>query len=157
MEQYTPNNDFATKILFDVVSGEKVLNFEELESDSFPNIGAFRINESTYENISDVILSLLITWKYFPDKHDLNRLYSHIKDNYTSIEAMLFNLVIKTQMKTALKQSKYKEIFVYDNSFSGWIYSKSHFTPVKYIKSFLRDGSEKTIIKLISKVKKYLK
>lgn len=54
---------FATKILFDSVSGEKYFNL----TDQLPNIGAFKITEETKTNIDNVFSALSITWGYSVD------------------------------------------------------------------------------------------
>lgn len=59
----------ATKILFDSVYADKYFMFDESAErrKGFANIGAFKLTESTKQNLANVVSALSNTWYYFPD------------------------------------------------------------------------------------------
>ena len=63
----------ATKLLFDSVTAEKYLMRDPTSEERgyMPNIGAFRINEETRQNIADVVGVLTSTWLYLPSEEQL--------------------------------------------------------------------------------------
>ena len=70
----------ATCLLFSaVVAEEKFLNYESTRT--YPNIGAFRINKQTYDNIENVFLALMLTWNYLP-KDDEITIYREFYNRY---------------------------------------------------------------------------
>ena len=72
--------NYATKVLFDVVSGEKYWMLdkrrqtgETLSPESISNIAAFKKNDATMRNIMDVFSSLSLTWNYYPGDEQLRK------------------------------------------------------------------------------------
>ena len=65
----------ATGLLLSAVTAhEKFLNSQAANTFNYPNIGAFRIDESTRANIENVFLALMLTWNYLP-KDDEVKIY----------------------------------------------------------------------------------
>ena len=62
---------YSNAVLFSAVTAEKFLNFDEQGFFRYPNIGAFKVNEQTAENIDNVFLSLILRWKYLPPDEQL--------------------------------------------------------------------------------------
>ena len=65
-----PNAE-SNGMLLGAVTAEKFLNFDEQGFFRYPNIGAFKVNEQTAENIDNVFLSLILRWKYLPTDEQL--------------------------------------------------------------------------------------
>lgn len=79
LSYHTPDAH-ATGLLFSaVVAEEKFLNYEP--EGNYPNIGAFRVNEQTYNNIENVFLALMLTWNYLP-KDDEITIYRNFYNRY---------------------------------------------------------------------------
>ena len=58
---------YATKILLDTVYAEKFYDYQNMNL----NIGAFKIEDKTRENIANVFSALSITWLYEPAIREL--------------------------------------------------------------------------------------
>jgi len=72
----------ATGVLFNVVSADKVWNFEHANNaDVYPNIGAFIVDDNTEANIEDVFRSLMLKWWYVPSEREY-KLYRDIYSKY---------------------------------------------------------------------------
>jgi len=81
LNHYSSNIDgFATKVLLDIVAGEKFVDVDE--DGSLSNIGAFVVNEDTKKYIENVFSALTITWKYIPDNRELEIYRENYKENY---------------------------------------------------------------------------
>lgn len=91
LSYHTPDAH-ATGLLFSaVVAEEKFLNYEP--EGNYPNIGAFRVNEQTYNNIENVFLALMLTWHYLP-KDDEITIYRDFYNKY--YPAKLVNIFDET-------------------------------------------------------------
>lgn len=63
---------FATKILFDTVTAEKIIKETDNLTD-YPNIAAFKITDDTEKHIKDIFSALTITWEYMPEETDIEK------------------------------------------------------------------------------------
>ena len=59
------------------------------------NIGAFEVGEDTIENIGNLFLQLLVTWRYIPDEKQLSAYRKAIGELYTDTEMELFDRAIE--------------------------------------------------------------
>lgn len=82
----------CTKVLFTTVSGEKYFNYDNLE-----NIAAFKISDSTMENIDDVFFSLSHLWYFGFSEKDLNEYRNLFSKYYSSSSLKLWDLLIENQ------------------------------------------------------------
>lgn len=75
--------EIATKILFDVIGGDKyyMIGGDEYYR-GFSNIAAIRLNEKTEESIKDLFSALTISWFYFLDEDTKNEYKKSIKRKY---------------------------------------------------------------------------
>lgn len=55
---------YATQVLLDCITADKIPIFGEDKEFGYPNIAAFRINADTKKYIYDVFSALLLTWQY---------------------------------------------------------------------------------------------
>lgn len=79
--EYT-RNAFATKVLFDTVSGNKIVQKDENRKAGYPNIAAFKCTAETRANIRDVFSALSITWFYFPHEDELESYLNSLRRHY---------------------------------------------------------------------------
>ena len=119
LNHYNSNvNTFATKLLFDTAVADKYLEIQN--SDVFPNIGAFMINDDTDKYIDTVFSALTITWSYIP-KEQVLYLYKNFYEKYYTHESVkLFDEAVRLnketydrnqQTKTELFKELFKEVF----------------------------------------------
>ncbi|MBQ3451133.1 MAG: class I SAM-dependent methyltransferase, partial [Selenomonadaceae bacterium] len=71
---HTPDAHATGLLLSAVTAPEKFLNSTEANAFKYPNIGAFRVDESTRAHIDNVFLALMLTWHYLP-KDDEVKIY----------------------------------------------------------------------------------
>lgn len=105
LNHYSSDYDaYATRILFDAVTGEKFYMPGYDSEDGLPNIAAFEINERTRNNIIDVISSLAYTWQYMPSKEQLQKYLDIIEKYYDEFTAGFMKRIVDVQART-LKNS----------------------------------------------------
>lgn len=87
-----PALSFATKVLFDAVTADKIL---DLGDGVFPNIGAFLVTSDTDKYLEDVFSALTMTWRYIPDSEELS-LYRDFYSQYHSKRSLqLFDMAVQ--------------------------------------------------------------
>lgn len=96
---------FATQILLDSVTADKIIVQDDNREYKYPNIGAFITNDDTSKYIDDIFHSLMITWNYFPDSDELQEYTNCIKEKYGIRLYTLMNRILKIQLKTKEKQT----------------------------------------------------
>lgn len=77
---------YAAGALFSAVVADKFINFTPDNVDliyTYPNIGAFQVGEKTWENIENVFLTLMLCWKYWPNRQHLRAYYEIYEKNYS--------------------------------------------------------------------------
>lgn len=146
-----PNRDYATKLLFDVVSADKYINFDESNDFLIPNIAAFKITNQTSINILNIISSLSLTWEYFPEDREL-RLYNDlIRKNYDTLAIEVWDAVLRLQENSMLaiksKHPKYLSFLIKYRSPIYWfiMLNKSFGFLIKY-------GPHKLIKKILNTI-----
>lgn len=87
------------KVLFTTVSAEKFYNFENEKGLCLSNIAAFKINDSTYDNIEDLFFSLSHTWWDDWDKAVLESYREYFSRHYSPQCIALWDLMISDQQK----------------------------------------------------------
>ncbi len=89
-------NSVATKLLFSAVKAEKYL---PMKDSRLPNIAAFTIFESTYENIVDLFYLLSFSWAYIPEKGILDS-YRNIYEKYYDKACLeLYDIAVANNQK----------------------------------------------------------
>ena len=84
----------ATNLLFsNVVAEEKFLNYEA--GRTYPNIGAFRINEQTMANIENVFLALMLTWHYLPNDNEIKIYRDFYNKHYPAKLVEIFDEAVR--------------------------------------------------------------
>ncbi|MBR6712307.1 MAG: hypothetical protein IKI76_04840 [Selenomonadaceae bacterium] len=90
---------FATGALLSVVtSKEKFLNSDDTNKTlpfCYPNIGAFKVDRTTRENIEDVFLALMLNWHYMPNNAMLETYRTFYKRYYPAHLVDIFNEAIR--------------------------------------------------------------
>lgn len=136
-DEITDYNCFATQVLFSSVTGKKMLNNKK----EYPNIAAFQLNKSTYENIYDLFSALSLTWDYIPSQKELDIYKLWYEKNYDQEACLLFDQVINMNMKTIVKMcdqiddymktfcdavlSRYNKVFLYGAGKRGRAFFKA--------------------------------
>ena len=93
-------NAFATKVLLDTVSGDKIVGRDEARKTGYPNIAAFVCNSDTRKNIIDVFSSLSITWFYMPEKQEIESYKRIINMHYEKEFGQLFDQMVEMNRTT---------------------------------------------------------
>ena len=152
---------FATQVLLDVVSGEKI--FDVSMENGYSNIGAFIVNENTRKNIQDVFRALLISWRYIPDQEQLSIYREEYKKHYTNWQVEVFDRAIelnkgtvnrwKQRNKSAIKDImnfaasvQGKNVFIYGCGFYGKKLNKLLGETNISVKGFVVSDGQNTII-----------
>lgn len=91
---------FATQLLFDVVSADKVIGVDDEGMFAYPNIGAFRITKDTKKYIEDVFSALMITWSYYPAEGQLDLYRDFYRKHYSDECIRIFDLAIEMNKYT---------------------------------------------------------
>lgn len=109
---YHTGNDsegFATQLLLDVVSADKIVGIDDQCMFKYPNIGAFRITEDTIKHIEDVFSALMLTWSYCPTEKQLNLYRDFYERHYSDEYVRIFDLAIEMN-KYTLSKKKYNRL-----------------------------------------------
>lgn len=72
---------YATKLLFDVAQGTKIICKDESRTGGIPNIGAIIVNNDTRAHIRDLFSATSFIWHYMPPEEDL-QIYDKIYNRY---------------------------------------------------------------------------
>lgn len=100
---------FATKVLLDVVVGKKIIGINEDNIGNYPNIGAFVVNEDTKKYITDVFSALTINWSYVPSKDQIDKYIDFIKKHYSNEQLLLFTSALEIN-EISINQNKEKKM-----------------------------------------------
>lgn len=74
-------NAHATKLLFDVAKGEKIICHDPTRY-GMTNIAAIIVNNETRKHVNDLFSALAFTWFYSPHPRDIDIYARHYKENY---------------------------------------------------------------------------
>lgn len=115
------NYEIATKVLFDLVQGEKWC-MDDYTSGilGFSNIAAFEVTESTRKNIFSVFSGLAMSWEYMLEDDELLKYYEIVKKYYSQEYAKWLDRVFKLQKYTQIR----KEISIHYNLEHEWLKMK---------------------------------
>ena len=100
------DNGFATQLLMDTVTADKIIYSIKEDEIGYPNIGAFRINEYTKKNIIDVFSALLIPWDYIPNKDYLNSCRTIFEEYYENKCLDIFDISIIQNTRRIIKRKE---------------------------------------------------
>lgn len=172
LNHYSNNVDgFATKLLLDTAAADKIMNFD---NNTFPNIGAFIVNEDTSKYISNIFSALTITWKYRPSDREL-LIYRDLYKKYYSYENLeLFDMAVELNQRTLekrvvvnasnkrdkflklykhIEQLKDKNVYVYGcGNYGRQFYHMLNECGVTLKGFIISDGEERSIIENCGKV-----
>lgn len=84
---------FATKILFDIIRGEKYYNYK----DRILNIAAFRVTEETFAHAADIFSVLSVSWAYWPSISEILLYRDWYKKFYNTECLELFDIFFEAQ------------------------------------------------------------
>lgn len=100
---------YATRIVYDVATGEKIIADGVDPDEILPGIGAFQITEDTLKYVEKCFSALTITWKYDLTDDELERYRIIYKKFYHDDLVELFNKAITINRKRMLKEKYRKE------------------------------------------------
>lgn len=100
---------YATGSVMASVVGKKYINYDFTRKGLYPNIGAFEVCEDTIENIGNLFLQLLVTWRYIPDEKQLSAYRKAIGELYTDTEMELFDRAIELNKRTVGLKTRIRE------------------------------------------------
>ena len=96
----------ATKLLFDIVTANKIINWEI--NNHYPDIAAFVVNEHTGQYIENLFSCLTLAWEYMPKSRELS-LYREWYSRYYSSDCLdLFDIAVKMNQVTLEKRPHVK-------------------------------------------------
>ncbi len=93
---------YATSILFSSVTADKYVNYDFEKKLYYPNISAFSIGEVTRQNIDQVFLALMTTWKTIPDDRQISSYRNSIKKAYGEEYREWFDIIEDIQKASIL-------------------------------------------------------
>lgn len=85
---------FATAALFASVTAEKYINYAPDRRHSYPNIGAFVVEQNTKDNFYNLFLALMLPWKHSLYDDQKEKYLAAIKELYGDDYADLFEKAI---------------------------------------------------------------
>lgn len=100
-----PALSFATKVLFDVITADKILDIGE---GAFPNIGAFLLTNDTDKYLEDIFSALTMTWKYTPDSEELSLYRDFYGKYYSEDELQLFDMAVQMNCGSIAQRQLYQ-------------------------------------------------
>lgn len=88
---------YATQLLLDVVTAEKVIMKDTDRELAYPNIAAFFVNNDTKKYAEDVFHALSIPWHYKPDAKHLQAYRRIVAEKYSEKFIETFDIVVALQ------------------------------------------------------------
>lgn len=133
---------YATQVLMDCVVANKLTPI--MIGNEYPGIGAFQINEDTYQYIDNVFNALMITWNYLPPDNEIKQYRNFYKKYYSELQLFIFdqayyfnkstlnkvkdskrnsidNFVVLSQF---VKQFKENKVYIYGNGMYGQLFNR---------------------------------
>lgn len=134
-------HEIATKLLFDVVQGDKWYMPEGNDLLGFTNIAAFEIGERTKDSVYNIFSSLTFTWSYMLNQEEKNKYVKVIEKNYSAQYVEWFEKVLELQNYSfvrkqinahyrmedewlKMKWEKNKNVFLYGAGYWAEIYTE---------------------------------
>ncbi|MCI8400769.1 MAG: class I SAM-dependent methyltransferase [Lachnospiraceae bacterium] len=135
------DHEIATKLLFDLVQGEKWYMCEDESAVSgFSNIAAFEVDKRTRDTVYNLFSALSFSWTYMPEEWELEEYIKIIRKKYETEYVKLLERMIRLQTCTEirkkvnahynmdqeilkLKWEKQKNVFLYGGGYWARIYS----------------------------------
>lgn len=103
-----PSNSLATRYLFNTVVATKYMpkKYRTDEDTMLVNIGAFQVNDDTFNYLENVFNSLYIPWRTFPDKKMLDGVSGIVKRHYSHKYVHMFEEAIVINYYLQCKELK---------------------------------------------------
>lgn len=99
--------NYATKVLFDVVGGDKLLNRDPSRPWQYPNIGAFYVTKETEYSLENCISALTMSWKYCPSEWHLEQYRKIVEKKYSKEYLDLFDRCVSLAKMKIHSSDKY--------------------------------------------------
>lgn len=90
---------FATQLLLDTVTADKIIIKDTDREYRYPNIGAFCISPDTKKYVQDCFHALSLTWSYMPEDDHLLKYRSCYERHYDSDCLELFDMIVGMQKR----------------------------------------------------------
>lgn len=115
------NHEVATKLLFDLVQGEKwYMHENQTDVFGFSNIAAFVVSEETRKNIHTLFSGLTMSWEYMPSDKELKRYYELAEKHYSNEYLDWLKRIVMLQKYTFIR----KEVSAHYGLEHGWLKRK---------------------------------
>ena len=154
------SNSYINKLLFDVASSEaKYLNISgQADNDramGFPNIGAFEVDETTWDHIYDLFSCFSFPWQYMPDDSELELYEKKYLELYSEEEVRFFRWALSLNKNTMAmgkceKEKPYKimgskDVYLYGTGTRGKkIYAYLKSLGINIVGFLVSDGQKKS-------------
>ncbi len=97
----------ATNLLLSAVTApEKFLNSTAADAFNYPNIGAFRVGESTRAHIENVFMALMLTWHYLPKDDEIKIYREFYQKHYSEDLVTIFDEAVRLNRGNAAFKKK---------------------------------------------------
>ncbi|MBR4152973.1 MAG: class I SAM-dependent methyltransferase [Selenomonadaceae bacterium] len=104
---HTPDSYATCLLLSAVTAPEKFLNSPKTDTFSYPNIGAFRVDESTRAHIDNVFMALMLTWHYLPKDDEVKIYREFYQKHYPEELVTIFDETVRLNRgNVALKETE---------------------------------------------------
>ena len=100
---------YATRIVYDVATGEKIIADGVDPNEILPGIGAFQITEDTLKYVEKCFSALAITWKYDLTDEELEQYRILYNKFYRDDLTTLFNKAVTANRKRMFKENYRKD------------------------------------------------
>lgn len=100
---------YATRIVYDVATGEKIIADGVAPNEILPGIGAFQITEDTLKYVEKCFSALAITWKYDLTDEELEQYRILYNKFYRDDLTTLFNKAVTANRKRMFKENYRKD------------------------------------------------
>lgn len=121
---------YCTRLLLCSVNAKKYYNMDEADDiRGFFNIAAFKVDQSTRDEIENIISALSVTWKYIPPESMINNYYAVYSKYYTEKQFDLIQKIVwryryiekfADARKELLKALEgYENIYIYGAGYNG--------------------------------------
>lgn len=100
------SQSYATNVLFNTVTADKYID----NTDGYPNIAAFKINEDTSKYILNVFAGLMMPWYYIPSNDMLEAYERVMKTNYPESFIQLYEQAKNESRRLLASQKPYMDL-----------------------------------------------
>lgn len=94
------SSTYATQLLLDVVTAEKIVMVDQERAYHYPNIGAFIVNKDTRSYVKDCFHALTLPWSYLPTDEQILKYRRCFGAHYDSEALQLYDMAVSIHKQT---------------------------------------------------------